>query len=262
MLFIDEKKPLSSLTRKSLLYQTGVEYGDWTINHAQGCSHGCQYPCYAMQMAIRFGKVKNYEEWIKPRLVENAEELLLKEIPKYRNKIRWVHFSFTTDPFMYQNIEIQKLSLRLIQILNQKGIRCSVLTKGILPLELASLSPMNEVGVSLVSLSEDFRKKYEPYSAPVEERLSSLKKIAQKGIFTWVSMEPYPTPNIVDQNFTQLLKAVSFVDKIIFGRWNYNALVSKYPGQKEFYHQLSQQTREFCVLNKKQCHIKEGTEIS
>ena len=28
-----------SLTRKSLLYKTGVEYGDYTINHVQGCSH-------------------------------------------------------------------------------------------------------------------------------------------------------------------------------------------------------------------------------
>lgn len=29
-----------SMERKSLLYKTGVEYGDYTINHVQGCSHG------------------------------------------------------------------------------------------------------------------------------------------------------------------------------------------------------------------------------
>ena len=45
-----------SMERKSLLYKTGVEYGDYTINHVQGCSHGCMYPCYAFMMARRFGK--------------------------------------------------------------------------------------------------------------------------------------------------------------------------------------------------------------
>ena len=39
-----------------MLYKTGVEYGDYTINHVQGCAHGCKFPCYAMMMAKRFGK--------------------------------------------------------------------------------------------------------------------------------------------------------------------------------------------------------------
>ena len=44
---------MESIKRKSLLYKTGVEYGDYTINIAEGCSHGCKYPCYAMLMAKR-----------------------------------------------------------------------------------------------------------------------------------------------------------------------------------------------------------------
>lgn len=35
------------IERKSMLYRTGVEYGDYTMNHVLGCSHGCKYPCYA-----------------------------------------------------------------------------------------------------------------------------------------------------------------------------------------------------------------------
>ena len=41
------KKVDNYIQRKSLIYKTGVEYGDYTINHIQGCSHGCKYPCYA-----------------------------------------------------------------------------------------------------------------------------------------------------------------------------------------------------------------------
>lgn len=33
-----------------MLYKTGVEYGDYTMNHVQGCAHGCLYPCYAYML--------------------------------------------------------------------------------------------------------------------------------------------------------------------------------------------------------------------
>ena len=46
---------MEKITRKSMLYKTGVEYGDYTINHVLGCSHGCKYPCYAFQ--IKFADV-------------------------------------------------------------------------------------------------------------------------------------------------------------------------------------------------------------
>ncbi|MBA7591633.1 hypothetical protein ES708_33793 [subsurface metagenome] len=61
------------IERKSLLYGTKVEYSNFTINHIEGCSHGCLYPCYAMMMAKRFGKVQNYEDWIDPKIVKNTE---------------------------------------------------------------------------------------------------------------------------------------------------------------------------------------------
>ena len=87
------------IQRKSLLYKTDVEYGDYTVNHVLGCSHGCMYPCYAWLMAKRFGRVKTYEDWTRPKIVANSVQLLKSEIPKYRDKIKFVHLSFTTDPF-------------------------------------------------------------------------------------------------------------------------------------------------------------------
>lgn len=66
------------IERKSMLYQTGVEYGDYTMNHVLGCSHGCKYPCYAFLLKKRFGQVKTYEEWCRPFLVSNTLELLDK----------------------------------------------------------------------------------------------------------------------------------------------------------------------------------------
>ena len=106
-------KVCTFIERKTLLYKTAVEYGDYTINHIEGCSHGCLYPCYAMLMAKRFGRVKSYDEWINPKIVANAVELLQKEIPRLRDKIKFVHLCFSTDPFMYGYQEISDLSVKL-----------------------------------------------------------------------------------------------------------------------------------------------------
>lgn len=249
----------NNVSRKSLLYKTAVEYGDYTINHVEGCSHGCMYPCYAMLMAKRFGRVKSYDEWIKPKIVTNAAELLQKEIPKYKDKIKFVHLCFSTDPFMYGYQEIADLSVRLIRMLNDAGIKCTALTKGILPDELAELSTSNEFGITLISLNEDYRSQYEPFSSPYKERIQNLYRLHKKGVKTWVSIEPYPTPNIVDQKFEKILESVAFADKIIFGRLNYNAQVSQYPNHKGFYNNLGSQLIEFCKAHKKECHIKAGT---
>jgi len=250
---------MKTMERKTLLYKTGVEYGDYTINHVQGCSHGCQYPCYAFLMARRFGKAKTYEEWIEPTLVSNAIEILEKEIPKLKNKIKSVHLCFTTDPFMYSYDEIIDTSLKIISLLNENNIKCTALTKGLLPLELVNMSSENEYGITLISLDEEFRKKIEPGASSYKERIERLKEIHEAGCKTWVSIEPYPTPNLCDQNFSEILNAISFVDKIIFGRTNYSKVISSYKGHKEFFHEKALETIEFCEKNGIDYHIKDGT---
>lgn len=253
---------LPKITRKSLLYKSNVEYADFCLNHVEGCSNGCIYPCYAMMMKKRCGIVKNYEEWLKPKIVSNALELLDKEIPKYKNKIKTVHLCFSTDPFMYKQPEVINLTLKIIERLNQSNIKCTVLTKGLLSKKLIDkkiFGSNNEYGITLVSLDEKFRKKYEPFTPTFNSRLKVLKKLHDSGLKTWISMEPYPTPNIVEQKLDKILKKISFVDKIVFGRLNYNPLVSDYKNAKDFYNKCSVQVINFCRDNKINYHIKKGT---
>lgn len=250
---------MKTITRKTMLYKTGVEYGDYTINHVQGCAHGCNFPCYAMMMAKRFGKAKTYEEWCDPKLVENALEILDKEIPKLKDKIKSVQLCFSTDPFMYGYNEVSTMSIEIIKKLNASGIKCTVLTKGLLPIELATLSTENEYGITLVSLDEDFRKVMEPNTAPYQERINALRALHDAGCKTWVSIEPYPTPNFIEQDLNEILKAISFCDKIIFGRLNYNKKVSEYKDYKAYFNDLSERVIAYCEANGKQYHIKDGT---
>jgi len=250
---------MKTITRKSMLYKTGVEYGDYTMNHVAGCSHGCKYPCYAFLMAKRFGKVKDYNEWLEPCLVSNTLELLQKEIPKVKDKIKSVQLCFTTDPFMVGYEEIKEMSLEAIRMLNSYGIKCTALTKGILPKELVDFSKKNEYGITFISLDEDYREKMEPGASSYAERLASLKYLHKKGCKTWVSIEPYPTPNLIEQDLAPILEAVSFTDKIIFGRTNYSKKVSSYKEHKRFYNEQAKIVIDFCNERKIAFHIKDGT---
>lgn len=253
---------MEKILRKTLLYQSGVEYADWTINHIQGCAHGCKFPCYAMMMAKRFGWVKDYDDWRKPRIVANALEILEKEIPKYKHKIKFVHLCFSTDPLMYKYPEIADLTLKIIERLNKEGIRVTTLTKGFYPDEILDKKRFlqeNEYGITLVSLNENFKKEYEPYSAPYEKRIESLKKLDEAGLKTWVSIEPYPTPNLIKQDLQTVLQEISFVDKIIFGKLNYNTASTQFNHNRDFYQDCVNTVIDFCRVNNTEYHIKYGT---
>jgi len=282
---VNSKSKIISIRRKSLLYKTKVEYGDWTINHIIGCMHGCNFPCYAMMMAKKFGWVKDYNDWRKPRIAANAMEILEKEIPKYKKEIDFVHLCFMSDPFMYDFEkktlipEIKEMTLKIIERLNKEGIRVTTLTKGLYPEEILDkniFSQDNEYGITLISLDEHFKKEYEPFSSPYKERVESLKKLAKAGLKTWVSMEPYPTPQLprLDktgaENIDEILEKIKFVQKIVFGKLNYSRLNYSNGNYSQiwngnvndFYKEMAQKVIDFCKKNSIEYHIKVGTPLS
>lgn len=250
---------MKTIRRKSMLYQTGVEYGDYTMNHVLGCAHGCKYPCYAYLMKKRFGQIKSYEEWLQPKLVSNTMELLDKEIPRLKDKIQSVQLCFTTDPFMYGYDDVKEMSLAAIKKLNAAGIKCTALTKGILPSKLAELSKENEYGITLISLNEEYRKQMEPGAAPYTERLAALKALHDAGCKTWVSIEPYPTPNMIEQDLNEILEAVVFTDRIIFGRTNYSKVANAFVNHRHFYNECAKTVIAFCEDKGIAYHIKNKT---
>lgn len=253
---------METIKRKSLLYKSGVEYADFSLNHVLGCSHGCKYPCYAYMMKKRSGTIKDYEDWCRPRLVENAVELVKKDLVKFKGQITNVQLCFATDPFMYKQTDLHDVSLELIKVINHEEIPCVVLTKGVYPPGFpknGDLHADNEYGISIVSQNERFRERYEPGTAPYSERIDALRALHEKGLKTWVSIEPYPTPNILKQRLTNILDRIQFVDKIIFGKLNYNRTVSEYKNSKAFYNSRTLEVINFCKAYEKEYYIKNGT---
>jgi DNA repair photolyase len=106
--------------------------------------------------------------------------------------------------------------------------------------KLADLSKENEYGITLVSLDENYRSCMEPGAAAYADRLAALRNLHDAGCRTWISIEPYPTPNLMEQDIALLLEAVSFADKIIFGRTNYSKEVTAYHKHNAFYNEQAQ----------------------
>jgi len=255
------------ITRKTLLYETKVEYAKWCINHVKGCAHGCKY-CYSYKDAKRYGQVQNRADWLNYQVVINALDILNKELPRKKEKIGqdYVHLCFTTDPFMYDSqsgrlfTDVKVLTMHIIELLNDYGVRAETLTKGYYPSHLVNLKGRkNNFGITLTSLNENFRQSWEKDSAPYQRKIDSLKFLSYQPNKTWVSIEPYPTPNILQQNLYQLLSSVDFVDRIIFGQMNYVSEATRYPRREEFYKNSVATVVNFCEDLGIEWHIKEKT---
>lgn len=198
-------------------------------------------------MKKRYGRVADYASWRRPRLVDNALELLAREIPRFKRKMDSVFMSLATDCFMYRMPEVEELTLAIIKRLNEAEIPVTTLTKGVYPAVLAEngFHQDNRYGSSIVSSSEDFRRRFEPGAAPYRERIAALRLLHDAGLKTYVHMEPYPTPNIIEQDVEEILEEVSFVDDISFSRWNYSRLPNEFPEAAAFYAAESAKVQTF-----------------
>ncbi|WP_139019525.1 hypothetical protein [Eggerthella sp. HGA1] len=288
--------------------------GVYALDHVLGCSHGCKYPCNAYLAAKKLGQVGSYEDWCEPKLVENAIELLERELTSARREpVRRVHVCFAADPFMYGQELVQAATSGVLNLVNRKcDIPVTLLTKGAYPrvhrrpLRYANgdvvdavwferphggslegpLHPGNEYGISLSSLDEGFRERWEPGAAPCAERIASLKALHDAGCRTWVSMEPWPSPTILAaatgtrddaaheasygtsiaevlwmmrgfKALDELLEEVSFVDKITFGRWDYGSSSE----WEDYYNSCTDNVRTFCAVRNIECVIEEEADI-
>ncbi len=118
---------------------------------------------------------------------------------------------------------------------------------------------IEEVQKSVKALKDflDSKDKIQPQYQQMA--IAALRALHDAGCKTWVSIEPYPTPNFIEQDLNEILETIGFCDKIIFGRLNYNKKVSEYKEHKTFFNELAEQVIAYCEANGKQYHIKDGT---
>ncbi len=129
-----------------------------------------------------------------------------------------VMLSFTTDPYHPGD---NTPTRRTLEILIAHGLGVCTLTKGgsraLRDLDL--FRPDRDAFAStLTSLDEAFSRKWERAAAAPADRVSTLRKFHERGIFTWVSLEPTLD---IESSLAIVRETHAFVDLFKIGRVNY-----------------------------------------
>jgi Radical SAM superfamily len=191
------------------------EYAPLATNPYRGCGHGCAY-CYVPR--INHQERKEFDAGAVSR--EDYLLKLRKDARKYRAAgIReQVMLSFSTDVYNPNNRELTRPA---IEILIEYGLGFCVLTKGgtrALADRDLYRADRDAFASTLTSLDERFSRKWERNAALPDDRLAALRQFHDRGIFTWVSLEPTLD---VDSSLAIVEAAHGFVDFWKVGRANY-----------------------------------------
>src|SRR5262249_11725734 len=129
-----------------------------------------------------------------------------------------VMLSFTTDP--YHPGDTNATAVTLDVLANHWLAFCTLTKAGTRALrDLPRFRPDRDAFAStLTSLDDRFSKKWERNAALPGDRVAALRTFHERGIFTWVSLEPTLD---VDASIAIVETTHSFVDLFKVGRVNY-----------------------------------------
>jgi len=192
------------------------EYRELACNLYRGCDHRCVY-CYAPG-AIHSPREAFGKPEPRPGIIAKLEA----ECRTYAESgdQRQVLFSFTSDP--YQRLDIrEQLTRQALQLCRHYNVPFSVLTKGgsraIRDADL--FTPQDAFASTLTFLDKGNSSEWEPGAAAPEDRIDTLRYFHQRGIPTWVSLEPVIDPDITMQIVRE---THTFVDEYKVGTLNYH----------------------------------------
>ena len=178
-----------------------------TINITTGCFHNCIY-CYT----------KGYSQYPgdgKVILFANTSEKLSEELARKRKKPQAVYFCPSCDPF--QPIpQVLDQTYKTMETLLKVGIGIQFVTKAIVPANFIKLfarrSNLVCAQVGLTCVDDNIRKIFEPRTADVSEKLSTLQKLVEIGVTTGARADPlvYGVMDS-DKSLSDLFSAISEV---------------------------------------------------
>lgn len=208
------------------------EYAPLAANPYRGCGHSCAY-CYVPLVTKQ--PRPEFDAGAVPR--RSYLDNLRRDAVKYREAsiTEQVFFSFTTDVYQPNDRSLTRPSLQIIQ---EHGMGICVLTKGgSRALEDLDLyRPTRDCFAStLTSLDAKFSKKWERNAALPEDRIATLRTFHDRGIFTWVSLEPTLD---VDSSLAIVEATYKFVNLYKIGRANYCGEITRTTDWREYTHRM------------------------
>lgn len=197
------------------------EFSLLAANFYRGCGYGCRY-CY-VPCVIKVKK-DEFVELPKPR--KDVLKFIEKDARKFRGDEREILISFTSDP--YQPIETEHgITRRAIEIFIKNNLRFTILTKGGMrasrDFDLLESYDRCRFGTTLVFADQVSANKWEPFAPTIYERIMAIKKARERGIQTWISLEPVIDPG-------QALELIKSMHEYV-GHWKVGKLNYQKPGK-------------------------------
>lgn len=191
------------------------EYAPLATNPYVGCGHECLY-CY-VPLAMHLDRDEfNAGATLRPNYLER----LKADAAKYQSVgiTEQIFITFSSDPYHLGDTAPTR---RALEILAEYGMGYCTLTKGgARPLRDIDLfrGDRDAFAVTMTSLDDDFSLKWERKAALPADRMFGLKTFHDRGIFTWISLEPTLD---IDSSLAVIEATHSFTDLYKVGRANY-----------------------------------------
>lgn len=192
-----------------------LEYAPLAANPYRGCGHACAYcyvPLVTKQLRAEFDAGAIERKDFAKKLTADAKKYEAAEIAEQ------VMLSFTTDPYHPGDCSLTSVAL---EILKGHGLAFCTLTKGGTKawMDVHRFRPDRDAFAStLTTLDDRFSQKWERRAALPGDRLRALRAFHDRGIFTWVSLEPTLD---VEASLAVVEATHDFVDLYKVGRANY-----------------------------------------
>lgn len=228
------------------------EYAPLATNPYVGCGHGCKY-CY-VPLATHLDRGV-FNAGAVPRA--NYLPRLERDLDRYRaagisagHPAEQIFVTFSSDPFHPGDLARTEATLGTIQ---SRGMAFCTLSKGgsrALPF-LGMYRPERDAyAASLTGLDGAFSKMWEPDAAMPWDRIETLRRFFEAGIFTWVSLEPTLD---ADASIAIVKETHEFVDLYKIGKANYVKKVSDGINWRDYVERVT----AVCRALRKQHYVKQ-----
>jgi DNA repair photolyase len=191
------------------------EYAPLAANPYRGCGHKCAYcyvPLITKQPRVEFNEGAVWRAGYLDNLKRDAKKYQAAGIGEQ------VMLSFTSDPYHPGD---NTLTRQTLDVLQEHGLAICTLTKGgTRSLRDISIfrADRDSFASTITSLDDAFSRKWESGAALPADRLAALKAFHERGIYTWVSLEPTLD---VEASLEIVRETHGFVDLYKIGRVNY-----------------------------------------
>ena len=193
---------------------------EYSVNPYQGCEHGCSY-CFARPTHEFWGYSAGTDFERKIMVKKNAPDLLEKFFQKRNYVPKTITLSGNTDCYQPAEREFE-ITRKILKLCLDYRHPVSILTKNALVLrDLDILKPLSEqnlvsVSFSIPTINEEIRRKMEPRTSSVKNKLKAIEILSEHQIPVGVMVAPV-IPGLTSDESLTILKTVSEAGAQKFG---------------------------------------------